>query len=135
MNIISNHRVWFYVRRIIEFSVVLVIVLYVIREMSMNTEDFYKLELENVTKNDLIQKNVVVLLNLPPFSLGTDYLNIPFTQDENELHAEIKNLVEKQLNNPETLMRVKDDPKLLDTIKLTKDGFLEFPSILDNTKR
>ena len=134
MNTISNHRVWFYVRRIIEFSVVLVIVLYVIQEMSMNTEDFYKLELENVTKNDLIQKKCCGPLEPPPFSLGTDYLNIPFTQDENELHAEIKNLVEKQLNNPETLMRVKDDPKLLDTIKLTKDGFLEFPSILDNTK-
>ena len=67
MNIISNHRVWFYVRRIIEFSVVLVIVLYVIREMSMNTEDFYKLELENVTKNDLIQKKCCGPLEPPPF--------------------------------------------------------------------
>ena len=102
--------------------------------MTMNTEDFYKLELENTVKQSSQAKKCCGPVEPPPFSLGTSYLNIPFTQDKNELHTEIKNLVENQLNNPETLMKVSDDPKLLETFKLTKDGFYEFPSVLDNTK-
>lgn len=99
----------------------------------MNIQDFYNLELENIVEQTDEQKKRGPE-EPPQFSLGIDYLNIPFNQNEEELHAEIKKLIEKQLNNPEVLMKVKNDPKLLETIKLSNDGFLEFPSVLDNTK-
>ena len=130
----NKNSFWFYAVKFIEFSLVLAIGVYVMKELTMDTKDFYNLELKKTIAETELAKKCCGPENTPPFSLGTEYLGIPFTEDEAKLHAEIRKLAESQLDKPETLMKVKDDPKLLEAIKLNDAGFFEFPSVLDNTK-